>query len=96
MYFSEKHTHNMLILQQNVKSMQRNMHLTMGNMAMAPGGQPDAAALQQLGTMFPFDPMGIVGQMEAVSQQQVKAFTTCCPLSFCANWWINCLTVREE
>ena len=47
--------------------MQRNMHSTMGSIAMN-SGQPDAAAMQQLGTMFPFDPLGIVGQMEALNQ----------------------------
>ena len=41
------------------------------NMSGISSGQPDAATIQQLGTMFPFDPLGIVGQMEALSQQQV-------------------------
>lgn len=51
--------------------MQRNMNATLGSTNMS-AGQADAATLQQLGTMFPFDPLGIVGQMEALSQQQVK------------------------
>ena len=41
------------------------------NMSAISSGQADAATIQQLGTMFPFDPLGIVGQMEALSQQQV-------------------------
>ena len=57
---------------QNVRSMQRNMNMTLSSVGMTPS-QADAAALQQLqlGTMFPFDPLGVVGQMQVQSQQQV-------------------------
>lgn len=43
------------------------MNMTIGSLGLH-SGQADAAAIQQLGTMFPFDPLGIVGQIEAISQ----------------------------
>ena len=48
------------------------MNMTLSSVGMTPS-QADAAALQQLqlGTMFPFDPLGVVGQMQVQSQQQV-------------------------
>lgn len=54
--------------------MQRSVHSTMGSIVLN-SGQPDAAAMQQLGTMFPFDPLGIVGQMEVLGQVSDDYFT---------------------
>lgn len=46
--------------------------MTLNSVGMT-AGQADATALQQLqlGTMFPFDPLGVVGQMQVQLQQQV-------------------------
>ncbi|XP_067652844.1 zinc finger homeobox protein 4-like isoform X2 [Haliotis asinina] len=54
---SEKHTHNMMVLQQNMKHMQRDMHIQMNQLMML--GQQDPAMFglpsPMSGGMFPFD-----------------------------------------
>ena len=57
---SEKHTHNMMVLQQNVKHMQRDMQFQLGQMAML-GQDPSALLAIQQGQLppgmpFPYDP----------------------------------------
>ena len=54
---SEKHTHNMMVLQQNMKHMQRDMHLQINQLMML--GQQDPVLFglptQMAGGMFPYD-----------------------------------------
>lgn len=50
--------------------MKRNIKMPLSVLPSAQA-DADAATLQRLGTMYPFDPLGIVGQIKALSQQQV-------------------------
>ena len=57
---SEKHTHNMMVLQQNMKHMQRDMQFQLSQMAML-GQDPTQAALMQAAGALPpgFPPLGM-------------------------------------
>ncbi|XP_041375246.1 zinc finger homeobox protein 3-like [Gigantopelta aegis] len=74
---SEKHTHNMMVLQQNMKHMQRDMHLQINQLMML--GQQDPVLFglptQMAGAMFPYDQQMLASGMPAGFEVPVNLTT---------------------